>query len=349
MSDASSNVPAMPRRWVWLQLVIGWLPVWALYTTLMVTAHRDVNFLLAAFIAVRAVASAAILGLVVHRLTRRLPWPHPMRISFLAIHIVAAIAFAISWMFLTSLIESAIRGRHVIVASPYGIVPYLTLGIWLYVMVSGVVYASEATERASKAEAIAARSQLAALRAQLNPHFLFNALHTVVQLMPVDPKGASRAAEQLAGLLRVTLEQDRDLVLLAEEWSFVEKYLELESLRFGDRLRIEAAISDSARNASLPSFAVQTLVENAVRHGAAPRVETTEISVKARTANDVLHVTVADTGSGMKAGNEGNSGSGLQRLRDRLAVMYGGRASLETVSPPEGGFVASLTIPQDGA
>src|SRR4026208_1160253 len=100
-------------------------------------------------------------------------------------------------------------------------------------MVSGVVYASEATERASKAEAIAARSQLAALRAQLNPHFLFNALHTVVQLMPVDPKGASRAAEQLAGLLRVTLEQDRDLVLLAEEWSFVEKYLELESLRFG--------------------------------------------------------------------------------------------------------------------
>jgi signal transduction histidine kinase len=339
----------MRRRWVWLQLVIGWLPVWALYTTLIVSAHPDSRFIFAAFVSVRAVFSAAILGVVVHRLSRRLPWPHPMRISFLAIHIVAAVVFAISWMLLTSLIESAIRGRHVIVASPYGITPYLILGIWLYVMVTGVVYASQAAERASRAEAIAARSQLAALRAQLNPHFLFNALHTVVQLIPLDPKQASHAAEQLAALLRVTLEQDRDVVSLAEEWSFVEKYLEIEAMRFGDRLRIKAEMNDSARNASLPSFALQTLVENAVRHGAAPRVDATEISIGARIVDDVLQVTVADTGSGMNPGANGNGGSGLQRLRDRLAVMYGGRASLETMSPAQGGFIASLTIPQDGA
>jgi LytS/YehU family sensor histidine kinase len=221
------------------------------------------------------------------------------------------------------------------------------LGVWLYVMVAGVAYASQAAQRAARAEALAARSQLAALRAQLNPHFLFNALHTVVQLIPLEPRRAAQAAEQLAGLLRTTVEEDRDLVTLAEERSFVERYLDIERIRFGDRLRVSVRASADADEALLPSFALQTLVENAVRHGAAPQVEPTDILVEGTVTSGVLTLSVVDTGAGIRAGHTGSGGgTGLARLRERLTALYGNAASL-VIAPGTGrGFSATLTVPQ---
>lgn len=340
----------MPRTWVWLQLLIGWLPVWALYTTLIVTAHPQADLFHAAFIALRAIGAAAALGLLVHRLTERFPWPSPVRPGFVGLHVVAAVGYAVAWLALTSLMESIIRSRIVIVRPPSGVVPYLVLGVWLYVMVTGVTYATRATERAARAEAIAARSQLAALRSQLNPHFLFNALHTVVQLIPREPRRAAQAAEQIAGLLRTTLEEDRDLVSVAEEWAFVERYLEVERIRFGDRLRVRVEMTEEARRALIPSFALQTLVENAVRHGAAPRVEPTEVTVIGRAAQGMLSLAVQDTGPGAtQDAIGGNGGTGLQRLRDRLTALYGGGARLDLTTGAAGGFTASLMIPQTDA
>lgn len=219
--------------------------------------------------------------------------------------------------------------------------------MWLYVIVAGVTYAAQAAERAARIEAIAARSQLAALRAQLNPHFLFNALHTVVQLIPSEPRRAAHAAEQIAALLRTTIEADRDIVPLGEEWAFVERYLDIERIRFGDRLQVEADLSDAARGALLPSFAVQTLVENAVRHGAAPQVEPTTIAVQGRTTGGMLTVTVRDTGAGATAAAIAAGGTGLARLRERLAALYGGRARLEWTTEPGRGFTATLVLPHD--
>jgi len=214
------------------------------------------------------------------------------------------------------------------------------------VMVAGVSYTTVATERAARAEANAARAQLAALRAQLNPHFLFNALHAVVQLIPREPKRAAQAAEQLAGLLRGTIEEDRDLVSMAEEWAFVEKYLELEHLRFGDRLRVTAEMTEDAKSALVPVFALQTLVENAVRHGAAPRVEATDIAIRASTENGTLTVSVRDTGDGAGSTSGDGTGTGLNRLRERLAVLYGGDARLDVGREASGGFLAQLVIPR---
>jgi len=337
----------MPRAWVWLQVLSGWLPVWALYTALIVAVHGPVPLVRAGLMGARAILPAALLGLLVHRLARRVAWPRPFRLSFALLHLVAAPVYAAAWVLAASVIESIVRGQLVVIVGP-GLLPFLVLGVWLYVMVAGISYAVEATERAARAEAAAARTQLAALRAQLHPHFLFNALHTVVQLIPLQPARAADAAEQVAELLRVTVEEDRDLVALRDEWSFVSRYLAIERIRFGDRLQVRAEIADDVRDARVPSFALQTLVENAVRHGAAPQVAPTEITVTATGTPAALTLRVRDTGAGATNGAGTSGGTGLARLRERLTALYGGASRLVTSAPPGGGFEATLVIPRLG-
>jgi two-component system, LytTR family, sensor kinase len=215
------------------------------------------------------------------------------------------------------------------------------------VMVAGVAYANRAAERSAQIEALAARTQLAELRAQLHPHLLFNALHTVVQLIPVDPGRATRAAEELAGILRTALSDRRDVISLAQEWAFVQRYLAIESLRFGERLNAIADIDATALAALTPAFALQTLVENAVRHAAAPRVEPTELNITARCDSDVLTLAVADNGPGAIPSELGQTrGTGLKRLRERLIRLCGDGAKLDIDAAPGRGLRATLKLPQ---
>ncbi len=320
--------------------------MWALVVTMIMTVH-GAAFTPTALLALRMVLTAAVLGLVVQRLTERFPWPRRVTPAFVAGHLAAAVVYCVGWLLLNNAIESAIRGR-IVALFGIGLGPLVATGLWFYVMIAGVAYTAQATERAAHAEAAAARSQLAAIRSQLNPHFLFNALHTVIQLIPRELGRAALAAEELAVVLRTTVEEDRDLLTVAEELAFVEKYLEVERLRFGDRLRVVVDVSDAARRAIVPSFAVQTLVENAVRHGASPRVEPTDLTIAGGIAGSMLHVSVSDNGEGAAAEMVGTNGTGLKRLRERLAALYGKRASLEVISS-EGlaGFTASLLIPQE--
>ena len=335
----------MSRGWVWLQLVVAWLPMWALFTALIVIAHGS---LLpdAAFSSLRMIVAAALLGVAVYKFTSRMPWPHPFRLGFVTAHVLAAAAYAVTWWVLISAIDSVVIGHPAIVIGP-GIGVLLITGIWLYLMVAGVAYANLAAQRTAKIEAHAARTQLDTLRSQLHPHFLFNALHTVVQLIPTDPRAASRAAELLAGVLRTTIQEQRDIISLAEEWAFVERYLAIERIRFGDRLRVNTAIAEAARAASLPSFALQTLVENSLRHAAAPRIEPTQVTISATLTGAILTLTVADDGAGANVEEvERGAGTGLRRLRERMRWLYGDRARLQLVSQPGDGFTATLIVPQ---
>lgn len=336
----------LARPWVWLQLIIAWLPIWALYTALMVAAHGG-SIVRAALTASHAIGAAAVLSLLLVRLVNRLPWPRPITMSFILKHFVAALLFAPSWVALTTAIESVLRGHLVTSAPPPGFAPFIVLGLWLYAAVVGVLYAVRATARAGRAEAAAVESQLAALRSHLNPHFLFNALHTVVQLIPIDPTRASGAAEELAGLLRTALEEDRDVVPLREERAFVERYLALEHIRFGDRLQIQFDVAPAALDVPLPAFALQTLVENAVRHGAAPNVAATTIRVAVRLEGDLLVITVTDTGVGALAAQRATgAGTGLTRLRARLDALYGARGQLHAAPGAGGGYTAVMKVPR---
>ena len=280
------------------------------------------------------------MAFVVFRIVRRTHWPRPFRVRFAVLHAAGAIAAALTWFVTSSAITALILRRSF---EGRFWEQSLFLGVIAYVIVAGVTYAVEASARAARAEALAARTQLAALRAQVHPHFLFNALHAVVQLIPVQPARAAEAAELVAELLRTAVEEQRDEVTLGDEWRFVSRYLDVERIRFGDRLAVRADIDRALLDERIPAFALQTLVENAVRHGAAPRVEPTEIVVTAARNGSELSVTVRNAVGVMPPGS--GTGTGLSRLRERLAVLYGSAARLAS-GPADGVFEAVLVVPR---
>jgi two-component system LytT family sensor kinase len=301
-----------------------------------------------------AIAARVLMGLalayVAYRFVRRVPWPRPFRFRFLLIHLVAGPAGGAAWLLLTTIAVVLITGRPFVATIRDRPVDFLTIGSIFYGVIATITYLDDAAARTSRAEAAVAQTQLATLRAQLQPHFLFNALHTVVQLIPVDPGRAMEAAECVGALLRTALDEERDAVSLAEEWAFVSRYLEMEGIRFGDRLRVSANIDPGLLDARVPTFALQTLVENAVRHGAAPRVAPTDVVVTATGTRAELALSVRNTGDAVSTQSAGGgTGTGLRRLRERLEVLHGKAARLTYGPLPEGGFEAVLVLPRAGA
>jgi signal transduction histidine kinase len=298
--------------------------------------------------AISNVTAGAIVAYLLYRFVRRVQWPRPFRLSFAILNLTAGLASGLLWLFLAIAIESLFTGSLLETKSASdGAEMRPILGLLLYGVVAGITYPVEATARAARAEALAARTQMAALRAQIQPHFVFNALHAVVQLIPIDPVRAADAAELIASLLRTTVEENRDEVPLGDEWTFVSRYLQLEHIRFGDRLRVRAEVDPDLLDEHVPSFALQTLVENAVRHGAAHRVAPTEIVVTAAGTEEALTLSVRNTGDGLppQAASNG-TGTGLSRLRERLALLYGDAARLTCGAREDGGYEAVLVVPR---
>jgi len=200
-------------------------------------------------------------------------------------------------------------------------------------------------ERALRAETLASGARLQALRYQINPHFLFNTLNAVSTLV-VERRTAeaTRMIARLSDFLRLTLE-DRagDEVPLAEEIDFVQRYLDIEQVRFGDRLRLSIAIAPDAREAMVPALILQPLVENAVRHGIAVREEGGQVAMAAERIGGVLRITVSDDGAGLGGANP--RGIGLTNTRERLRTLYGSAQVMELESPPAGGLRVVLELP----
>jgi LytS/YehU family sensor histidine kinase len=192
-------------------------------------------------------------------------------------------------------------------------------------------------------------AELRALRAQLNPHFLFNTLHSITALVRLDPSDGERALEQFATLLRYVLDVNRNRgeeVPLEEELGFVRTYLALEQLRLGHRLKLVEDIDSDTLECLVLGFSLQPLVENAIRYGIAPRAGEGTLRISADIVGEQLVLEVADDGAGADAAMVAKaSGVGLSAVRQRLETRWGSDARMEIVTAPRNGFLVRLTVP----
>jgi LytS/YehU family sensor histidine kinase len=202
--------------------------------------------------------------------------------------------------------------------------------------------------RASQLETMVVRAQLDALRNQLQPHFLFNTLHAISALMARDVPAARRMMTRFSDILRLTLDEpEQHVVPLAQELQFLEQFLDLQRMRFGDRLRVEVEVDARTLDCLVPRLILQPLVENALTHGIGRRAGAGRLSVSARRDNGALHLAVADDGPGLTSGRGElmREGVGLRNTRARLLHLYGDAASLDLTDVPDGGLCVSLEIP----
>jgi two-component system, LytTR family, sensor kinase len=201
-------------------------------------------------------------------------------------------------------------------------------------------------ERSLRAESLAREARLLALRYQIGPHFLFNALNAISTLVVTDRKAEATATiARLADLLRVSLQPPDDgMISLRSELDIVRGYVAIEGVRFGDRLNVIIDADARALDTPIPAMILQPLVENAVRHAVAVRDEATTITVRATLARDGLALSVIDDGPGSVSSNEG-LGVGLANIRARLDEVYGGAHHFVAGPTDDGGFHARMHLP----
>ncbi len=230
----------------------------------------------------------------------------------------------------------------------------LPFGVAVYLCVVGIEHATRYFIDAREREVQIARlseqlsgARFAALQAQLNPHFLFNTLNTIAVLVrDNDREGAVSIVEHLSELLRRTLSRHQaNEVTLGEELDLVQQYVAIEQARFSDRLRPEFDIPDVLLTAAVPSFSLQHLVENAIRHGIAKDSDAGLLIVTAVRSGDMLEITVVNDGVSIDPAAPIPPGHGIDNTRERLRALYGDKASLEIVPRVEGGTIATLRVP----
>ena len=264
-------------------------------------------------------------------------WPvgKPPRPPFLALILLAIVAGWLGGSAIASALlglpwtagRSAIAALGVTVAA--GIV-----GTWFF----------WSRHKAAELERGRIEAQLKLLQAQIEPHFLFNTLANLDALILADPARAREMLRHLNGYLRATLAAARrERNSLREEFDLLRDYLEVIAIRMGPRLKFELVLPEALAAAEVPPMLLQPLVENAVKHGLEPKVEGGTVQVSASAAQGRLVLQVADTGRG----DQGASGGvGLANLRERLAAVFGGAATLQAGARPAGGFSVTLSLPR---
>lgn len=236
----------------------------------------------------------------------------------------------------------------------YGLLPVMPsvlMTLFGYYYLWRPVHALETRQR--ELADLAASAQLAALRAQINPHFLFNSLNSIAQLIHVDPDKAEVCVERLAEIFRYLLRRsEQEFVPLAEELAVAEAYLEIERARFGERLHVDLSVDSDSLRQRIPSLILQPLVENAVRHGLARKIGVGTVRIGAATKAGILTITVDDDGVGMSPATLATvfeRGVGLRNLRARLEHLYGSEHLPSVTSTPGDGTSIRLRLPLEAA
>ncbi len=281
-------------------------------------------------------------------------------IVVLGTSIVLAIAGAPAWYSLQKLLLELIHARELVAAnhpelpwSSFNSEAFLYLGsillIWtlFYFGINGWISLELERRRADRAEATAQTARLQALQSQLEPHFLFNTLNGISSLVAEGRnESATAMIARLSDFLRLTLQTaGTPEIPLADDLVFVRQYLDIQQLRFGDRLRFTFSIAPQALEALVPALLLQPLVENAVRHGILPRASGGVVNVSARTVAGTLLLNVDDDGPGMQKSPSPSSGVGLSNTATRLAELYGAEAALNIGRSEAGGAGVAIRIP----
>jgi len=291
----------------------------------------------------------ALLAPAVLWLARRFPFERGRRVRALVVHLPASLAFTAAKLLIEGQVVWPLLGLTRPL-NPTNKIHLAMLTYWAVVGVGhGIQYYRRYRERelkASQLEARLAEARLDALRTQLQPHFLFNTLHAISTLMHRDVEAAERMLARLSDLLRMTLDSSGEQeVCLKREMEFLGRYLEIEQTRFADRLSVELRIAPEALDARVPSLLLQPLVENAVRHGIAPRAGPGRIEIHASLADQRLCIEIEDDGRGLPQNLR--QGLGITNTRARLEQLYGAahRFDLRPAGNGRSGTLVRIELP----
>lgn len=339
---------------VWWTLGYGalsWLIEW--WTSGFGRTATNVPFLFAMNRMVYAVVWAGAIITAI-ALTEALPVTGKRQYGRISLHVVACLVMTVVW---------AVAAYYACLAVVPGWVPmgvahmisstaknvlfgYCLITVLVHIVWRMRRYRAQEVAMLRKAR-LATEAQLHVLKMELQPHFLFNALHSISALIATDPDAANETLVRLSDMLRRSVETSRvQEVALREELANVQLYTEIEQVRFGDRLALTWAIDPDTLDAVVPHMLLQPLVENAIKHGPEAHAAAGRITVSSQRENGSLHITVRDDGPGLKvASPRRGAGIGLSNTRARLTELYGTAHTFSLTDHPHGGTEVSIEIP----
>ncbi len=341
------------RRLFWTLNIAGWLG-YLFAAWLGALAHEKPESFFAVILATAVSGFAATIPM--RRLYQRL-WSRTPLVLVLGM-IAICYVIALGWRWLSNVlyydwVKNSWQPEHLMdyVGGVMGSFYILLCWSGLYFGIKYYQQLQDQTEQTLKATAAAHQAQLKMLRYQLNPHFLFNTLNAISTLiLDGATDTANKAVTRLSDFLRYTLDNDpMSRVTLGSELAALDLYLEIEKVRFGDRLNIEKSIEASAQNALVPSLILQPLIENAIKYAISPSEEGGTLRISARVQRSTLVMQVSDTGPGLGKGDNGqkSSGVGLKNTRERLHQLYGDNQAF-TLAPNEPtGLRITINIPYE--
>jgi signal transduction histidine kinase len=345
----------MQRRWiVWLLVLAGWTALAIFFgvssSLTYVTTNRPPQWRFTFLMALTEWYAWAALTPAVAWLATRLPLRPGRLLSSLPIHAVAGFFIAVVKVTLTRILRVSLVG-----SAAYFVISNLATHYVIYWALVAAVHAlayyragREGELRASQLEARLAETRLQLLKMQIHPHFLFNTLNTIAELVHEDPSKAERMIASLSELLRETLDAGAtDRVPLEQELDLLERYVDIQRTRFGNRLDVRVHADADVRRALVPHLILQPLVENSIRHGLAARLTAGRIDVRATRRGDALRLEVEDDGTGLASEARAREGVGLGNMRARLQELYGAHHTVEIRNADAGGALVRLVIPWD--
>jgi signal transduction histidine kinase len=359
-SSAAASIWGLPPWHVLKAYLIGCLPLFVVYSIAVETDgdfSRGFDVVRAVSGTLRFVGPAFVLLLPVWAYTG---WMERRGFSVTRVlinHAAMAVVFAGAVQWCSYLLIWAVRDRQAAELARQSW--FIWQGMFMMMMYwagAGGFTAYRAVLRAKReaaasalAQTLLARTELAALRNKLNPHFLFNTLHSIIALTRKDAAAAERALLMFSDMLRYVLETEKsgaDHVPLSEELDFTRNYLALEALRLGPRLTVHWQVDEAAQGCAVPALSVQPLVENSIKHAFNPRSTPGVLRIEVRLQGGQLDISVADDGPGAASPSlDASPGLGLKTVARRLALQHGDRGQLRIHTQPGAGFAVHMSLP----